>query len=713
MLAHRKMVLAALSALWLGCGSSEGPRFEALDHQVAAVGQELVVELLASNDDGSAISYSYDTDAPNLGDRASLTQRPGGASVFAWTPTAEDIGTWTFDFHAIDAHGQSTESITIEVRSAVGSQTLPQFRRPLGAGTALNTAGDDCVEIEIVIEDQDTAAVTISEAEPKIEGAELLQDSDTDALWRWCPTPAQIAAQDRYLLTIHADDGENPAAVKRYQIVLRDHGDKSECSGSAPTVRHTAQNFSTLGPIEITASVSDDTGLKGAPFLYYSLDRPSDPPDLSSMIQLPFRLAAGDPTEGTYSVTVPNPLAEPGAAVTDATLYYVIVAEDNDDKGGRCDHVVTSPFQALVQSPDVPEAGAGLCEPCTSDAQCGDADDLCLGVGVEGESFCFQSCDGPGTCPDGYICSPAAMTSREGGSARQCIPITESCAGGASCADDAFEHNDGQGEAKLVETGTAEDLRMCPLGDLGGDEDWYTIEVTEDAQVELTIGFPLEAPSPLPTFPDLNLRLFDEQGRVIAVSEDAIDPYSGIIQGVTRCLTPGTYYVRVYSYFSGEHDYQLTYTQTPSTCSAGTCTDDVFEEDDGLADARVPNFESSPVFRSSDNQICTGDDDWYSVYVFGDEQIYVSLTFDQAGPSEDLDILVYDGVGTLITPCTEEDVTGCSDNGQSATANEYMVYKPSDYGAEGGQTYFVVHGFDGAENDYDICIALEPGHCEL
>ena len=58
----------------------------------------------------------------------------------------------------------------------------------------------------MVVTDQDSTEVTFAEEEPKIEGGMLLQDSEFEATWRWCPTAEQVRAQDRYLLTLSADD---------------------------------------------------------------------------------------------------------------------------------------------------------------------------------------------------------------------------------------------------------------------------------------------------------------------------------------------------------------------------------------------------------------------------------------------------------------------------------------------------------------------------
>ena len=57
-----------------------------------------------------------------------------------------------------------------------------------------------------------------------IDGAQLSVTGGLDATWQWCPTAAQIAAANRYTLTLSADDGENPKTIKDYVIVLGSGG---------------------------------------------------------------------------------------------------------------------------------------------------------------------------------------------------------------------------------------------------------------------------------------------------------------------------------------------------------------------------------------------------------------------------------------------------------------------------------------------------------
>jgi len=110
-----------LSLFAVGCSSPGGPSIDPLDDRVVAVGDPILLEVHASSPDGRELDYSFTSSNPRLGDRATLLRRPDGSGVFRWQPTALDIGSWTFDFTAEDADGgTATESIAIEVRSAIG-----------------------------------------------------------------------------------------------------------------------------------------------------------------------------------------------------------------------------------------------------------------------------------------------------------------------------------------------------------------------------------------------------------------------------------------------------------------------------------------------------------------------------------------------------------------------------------------------------------------
>jgi hypothetical protein len=199
------------------CGSGGPPDILGLVDQTAVVGQQLVMTIDGVDPDGDSLTYSVSADI-KLDGNASMTQTPTGRGLFRWTPIASDFGMHFFDFTVSDGHHHTTQTIVIDVRAASGA--VPVFRQPLGAGRVVNLANDPCMTIDIVVEDEDTAQVTLGEEEPAIAGATLDQLDGTTGKWRWCPTPAQVAESERYTLTLSADDGDHPKTIKTYVIVL-------------------------------------------------------------------------------------------------------------------------------------------------------------------------------------------------------------------------------------------------------------------------------------------------------------------------------------------------------------------------------------------------------------------------------------------------------------------------------------------------------------
>ncbi|MBX3158732.1 MAG: lamin tail domain-containing protein [Deltaproteobacteria bacterium] len=209
--------LAMLVAV-TACSGGSAPEINGLVDQIAIVGQELVVSIDGTDADGDQLVYGVKSDV-SLQGTAMITQTPNGHGVFRWTPLAVDVGLHTFDFSASDAANTTTVSISIDVRSAVGA--VPIFRQPLGTGTVVNLAQTSCATFDVVVEDADTADVAIAMEAPVIPGATLDAVDGTHARFRWCPTPAQIAAADRYTLILSADDTDNPKTIKNFIIVLK------------------------------------------------------------------------------------------------------------------------------------------------------------------------------------------------------------------------------------------------------------------------------------------------------------------------------------------------------------------------------------------------------------------------------------------------------------------------------------------------------------
>lgn len=199
------------------CNTGSAPDLLGLSDQVAVVGQEMMLELNGVDPDGDRLTYKFEADTVLEG-RATITQTPDGKGVFRWTPVAADLGAHSIDFKVSDGGHETVVTITVDVRATAAG--VPVFLQPLGTGRVVNLGADPCITVDIVVEDQDTAQVTIAEEEPKIAGAMYSQQSGTTAMWRWCPTATQVAETDRYTLILSADDGEHPKTMKNYVLVL-------------------------------------------------------------------------------------------------------------------------------------------------------------------------------------------------------------------------------------------------------------------------------------------------------------------------------------------------------------------------------------------------------------------------------------------------------------------------------------------------------------
>jgi hypothetical protein len=698
-LPHLPLVLALTVAL-AGC-TGVPPELSPISDQVVAVGGELRLDLTGTTEDGRGLTYYFTTNMPNADKRASLAQRPDGTGLFILRPQATEVGTWAYDFTASDGGMSSTLTVQIEVRSAIGEATLPVFRHPLGQGTMLDLRTQSCVELEIMVDDADSTSVTIAQEEPRIEGATLTPGQRKTATWKWCPTPAQKEADDRYLLRLSADDGENPKRTINYAIVLR-RPVGAGCAGTPPQITHTPASDETLVAVDVIARVDDDVGLKSAPLIYYGTTHPGASPNLGKLVadgllyQSEMALIAGSGKSGTYKAQLPNPVADKPAGAS-AKLYYVITATDSDDPKGSCDKFTESRVYEMTVTNPGGQGNLGLCEECTHDVQCGGGGDLCVRIGEAGDGYCARACTAAGECPSGYSCSEDPVRSVGGIKARQCVPVAGTCnAAVASCTDDAREPNDTRAEGlaqPALTPGTHANLVSCPSYGSFSDEDWYKIELTTDSKVSLSLVGTRAS--------DLDLDLFKADGTFVATSKG---PESE--EGIVKALVKGTYVVRAKARaILGKtrverNPYTLTY------ATAAPCVDDMYEDDDTIAQARPQPALWG--FTITNNQICSGDDDVFKVQAAVGETIMIDLRFTQTKPTENLNLHFLDASGVDLTPCSEAMPQTCSSfSGQSNDSNEYFEYTVpvEDNCTNRLCTYYiVVRGFGGSENRYDIRI---------
>lgn len=674
--------LPCLGSFVLGCGGGAAPQFDDPGSQTAQVGVELKFEIVAQDPDGDRLDYSFKSNNPEVANVAKLARTPNNSAIFRWTPLAKDLGEWSFDFTASDGDNSTTSTVKITVKSAIGAASAPLFRSPTGSGTTVDLSRNGCVDLNIAVEDQDNAEVKITQEEPVIEGATLMAVDGVSAAWNWCPTQAQADAESRYTLTLAADDSDNPKVTKDYLIVLRGRT-RPDCPGGVPAIAHSARDLTTILDVDIAAAISDDQGLKQAPLLYYSTTAPGNPANLSTMTLRPMKLASGSMQNGTWKAQIPNPVFNQPAG-TSATLYYVIVADDDDDPMGNCDHIAQSPtYTAKVT---VGGSGdAGLCNSCSGDIQCGSDGDLCVRVGGMSDSFCLQACNGA-TCPSGYTCSSLPVSSVNGQTGRQCVPISGSCTEvGGTCEDDFFEENDSRTQAAAQDP-LSEGLwsmASCPMAGSSNraDEDFYKLTLTQSGDLAMEIAGGSET--------DLDMTLLKSDGTVISKSTSRQSD-----EKITKCLPAGTYYARVYGFGNARNAYYVDYNVTPKTCPV--CTDDLAEDDDNRSQAR-PGNSSNPItlpYANSQNKICPNDDDWYRVRFFNGDTIKVDVKFTQNTAFEDLDIHFYNAQGVDLTPCDADDPSECDASlGQSASSNETTQQTITTGCAAGCDYYFVVRGF--------------------
>jgi hypothetical protein len=626
-------------ALAAGCGSNRTPTVQPIADKNAFVGVELLIEVRATDPDGDTIAFDFE--APTIPDlktraqKATLSAFSDGVGQFRWTPTAADRGaTYPIDFKALDGKGGvTTETVQITVKDA-SDASAPIFRKPLGTGTTLDLEKSNCVSVEVVTEDPDSTMVTIGEEDPTIEGAMLDQTGPFEATWSWCPTNAQIAAQDRYMLTLSADDGENPKSKKGFLIVLRQKP-MTGCPGAAPAITHTPPAAATTNAdITLTATISDDVGLKGSPLVYYAETAPASPIDLSKMVQVSMMRTAGTAQSGTYTGKIPNPVAASPAG-TMKTLYYLIIADDNDDVAGTCDHSTRSPatgtHTTTVTAP-VTTPGFGVCEACTSDAQCGGADDHCITVGTMNETFCGRACGGAfPNCPTGYNCTVSAVTSVDGKSARQCKPTVGYCGPPpVMCTDDTYEQNDSRTSIPNVMSasmmpGTYTNLAFCPAMAGGADEDWYGVPVAALSRVKATATFLVGAGE----YADIDLQLTDSTGTILSRGYLTESP-----ETVRACHPAGKAFVRVFTFDS-------TVKENLYDFAISVDANDVEEPNNDLNAAKGMGLVLNTEKVLPDMWACAGDEDWYLNYLTEGQKLTATLVFEQSAATQDLDLFLF------------------------------------------------------------------------
>jgi hypothetical protein len=638
-----RLARAAWLGLILGCPAAASVEILPLGEHELRVAETFVLEIPVSNPDGVPLTFSFEPPSGLPAGGAEIYRMDESRGIFRWTPLASQAGSHVFTFRASGGGASDTETAVLTV---VLSDSAPVFIQP-GAGGTFDLARDPCIAVHVEVKDDDSLPVDIhiSEREPRVEGG-LLTPAGKQADWRWCPSPAQIAASDRYVLKLAASDGAHAPVHHDYVIVLRGEV-RPDCPGTPPEIASTAPPppgvLSTSLDYRVDAVVRDDRGLKHPPLLYWTTEAPEDRehPDVTVFRQALFVADGGD----AYHASIPN--LGLAAGVT-RTIHYVVSATDNDDaEGTACDHRTDSPLRSF----DVAAGGterAGYCEPCSASAQC--AADACVAAAA---SFCAADC---GSCPAGAECRD--VSTREGRVVRRCVPPSLSCAG-SGCADDRLEENDTRDTAAAVSPDVAyENLRVCSR-----DEDWFRIDLPASGTLEVLVeGWDASVV-------DIDLQVLRADGTVL-VTSDGLDAS----EWASACVAAGRYLVRVYGIGTDAGPYGLLASLAPASC----CTDDPHEQNDDFRSATRIGAPGS----TTSGTICARDDDWFSFAGEAGRRVAVLLLIEGSG---DLDLELYDRDGLRRLAYSA-----------GVAAEERLE---ADLGATG--TYYLrVFGYGGAEGDY-------------
>ena len=660
--------------LTLGC-SNQAPTLLQISSQQGSVGVQLAFEVVGADADGDVLSWEVSSETldeiTTRSAPAVLSPTTDQSAWFRWTPLATDLGTHELLITARDGRGEATVPVTVTVSSGVA---VPVFREPLGSGTTLDLRQTDCVSLDVVVEDGDGSDVSLTLEEPVTENMKLDQDRAMAGSFRFCPSEKQIEGADRYPVTFVAEDRDANVATKKYSIVLRKEL-LTGCAGDPPLIGHTAPGpLATVLDVAVEATISDDIGVSGSPVVYFTTQEPADPtnPNLSTFQQADMVRISGGPTSGSYTAYLPNPVLS-SAVGTQARLYYLIEASDNDDENGPCDHRTSAPSNGLFERVvERPPSGQGLevCEPCSSDVQCNSG--RCIAVG-NGVVQCLDACDSPGaSCDGGGTCSTVAWSSIDGAVGSVCLVDSTDC--GDTCIDDTFEDNDSLTDpgVDLLSDGLYSDLAICPNSAGGRDDDWFGLLIDEPTPVTATVQFSHAGG-------DLDLHLLDEDGATLQVSAGLSDTES-----VGRCLDEGLYFLRVFPVSTST---RTTYDLDVSLPTGGCCTADEYEPNDTRGSATWTAHGDV-----LEGTLCPNNEDWYAINLDAGDTLEALLLFDQPGPEQDLDLHLHNSSGTDLTPCPPCDVN----NGQSGSPDELMEYTVSTT-----DTYYVVvRGFEGASAEY-------------
>jgi len=302
------------------------------------------------------------------------------------------------------------------------------------------------------------------------------------------------------------------------------------------------------------------------------------------------------------------------------------------------------------------------CEPIegavTNSADCDDGNGL---VNPRADEVCGDGIDND--CNDAVDCADSACSS------------DPACAGGGGCVDRGFEPNDTIETAAAVDDGEYENLQACD-----GNPDYYAVTVDAGDRLSVQVRFQHDEG-------DIDAFLYDPSDRLI----DAATTTDNNEVLTLTATASGTHTILVDLYEDAGREpgngYDLLI-QVERGRPSG-CTDDSFEENDGIRDAAPidPGTLSATV--------CPDDADYYAISLDADDTIAATLDFSNDGGDIDLYLFNADGAELAASESTES-------------------IEEVEYTASSAGTYLVVAELFGEEDDtpgngYELTVEVDEG----
>ena len=613
------------------------PQLLNLQDYLLTANQNFRLEITAFDPDQDYIEFNFNLSPPpptpteTSGGIPTLNRTSNTQAVFNWTPGIADAGQYDLTIIVSDPEGDSSEeTINLTVMESAGSTNLwVRFVEPQSDATVIYLDQTPCLGVDVKIQSDQLSAeeIQLSLLPPSPVSATLMSSIPKTYRLTWCPQDDEVAVQTNFPFVIRASAPTRGLAPidKRYLVrVITQASD--QCPGAPPTISHLPPaDYTGVANLALDIEVTDDIGIKSAPTVSYQIEAFGAAAPLGDDWQT--ILMSGESTGATtlWTALIPPPI--PPADPANATIFYRFLVNDDDDPdGARCDHSVESTRYQVnyTWSTSAAQPGAGLCDFCVHDLQCGNIEDQCL-LAVEG-GVCGKACGHDRPCPMGFQCQQ--LPNVEGVMVAQCVS-ENAC--GQACRPDLYEpaipndlNNDLPAQATPLMSGSYTQLSIC-----AGDVDHYQVNVGEGQSVTARIEFSAQRG-------DLDLEVMNERG--VFPIQRSVSSRQDFEEVTVRCVTQATSaLIHVYGFEGAQNDYDLELRVEDLPCDGTACPPDRYEGVNGnntAFDATVAQLNMS-----YDGQICPRDIDMYAVILARDAVVRATLEFDPTQGDLALDVL--------------------------------------------------------------------------